>query len=208
MTLIPGGLLPWINRQFTDINGVPVAGGYLYSYEAGGSTPANTYADSDLQVTNTNPVQLDSSGRATVFLDAIGYRFTLTDANGVQIFDIDGVSDLAQLYLNVLATATVTAAVTSGYTVLPTDTWLTVNSTGGPNPCLINLGAAADQFTPVTIKVIGDTPVEVVALASAGETIEFQPSYTLPAAANPNYPTILINSDGVSTWLIQASHGL
>src|SRR5689334_16699901 len=129
MTLIPGALLPWVNRQFTHGNGTPVSVGLLYPYESGGSTPANTYADADLQVPNDNSVPLDANGRATVFLDALGYRFTLTDANNVQIWDIGDVSDLAQLYLQVLATATVTPSVTSGYTVLPTDLWLTVNST-------------------------------------------------------------------------------
>lgn len=206
MTLIPGALLPWINRQFTDLNGVPVAGGLLYSYEAGGTTPYPTYADSDLSVENDNPVTLDADGRGTVFLDAIGYRFVLTDANGVQLYTVDGVSDLAQLYLNALAQATLTVAVTSGYTVLPTDTWLTVNSTGGPNPCIINLGPAADQRTPVTLKVIGDTPVQIT--AAAGESLEQVTTYDLPAAAPPLYPTVLINSNGVDAYYIQASHGL
>lgn len=205
-TLIPGALLPWINRQFTDADGHPLSLGLVYTYEAGGSTPANTYADSDLQTPNTNPVQLDADGRATIFLDAFGYRFVVTDADGVQIMDVDGVSDLAQLYLSVLATVTLTDAVTSGYTVLTTDTWITVNSTSGPNPCLINLGPAEDYFAPVTIKVIGDTPVQIV--AATGETVELDDTFDLPAASAPTYPTVELKSNGVDAWYIQASHGL
>lgn len=205
-TLIPGALLNWIDRQFHDSDGHPLSLGKVWTYEAGGSTPQNTYADSDLQTPNSNPVQLDADGRATIFLDALGYRFLVTDADDVTIFDIDGISDLAQLYLQGLATPSLTAAVTSGYTVLPTDQMITVNSTSGPNPCLINFGPAADQLMPITLKVIGDTPVQVV--ASTGETVELNATYDMPAASDPTYPTAVWISNGVDAYHIQASHGL
>ncbi len=211
MTLIPGALLPWVDRTFWgNTSGVwqPVAYGFLYAYAAGTMTPQDTFADSDLSVANTNPVQLDGNGRATVFLDAIGYHFTLTDANNVQVWDIDGVSDLAQLYLQVLGIATTTAGVTSGYSVLSTDNLITVNSTGGPNPCIITLQTAADRLTPLTIKNIGDTPIAVT--PQPGETIENIPGapYAIPASATPLFPSILIRADGVSNYWIDASHGI
>lgn len=207
MTLIPGALIPWVDRQFCDANGAPISGGKLYSYEAGGSTPANTYADSDLSVPNLNPVILDSSGRATIFIDSFGYRFVLTDANDVQIWDLDNIADLAQLYLGVLATATLTANVTSGYTILNTDVLVTVNSTGGPNPCLINLQLAEDRRTPITIKVVGDTPVQLI--PQSGDVIEFSNAlFDMPAAGAPPYPTVYLQSDGVANWYVYASHAI
>lgn len=207
MTLIPGALLPWIDAQFHDANGNPVSGGKLYSYIAGTTTPQNTYADSDLSVPNSNPVILDSSGRAVIFLDAEGYHFILTDADDVVIFDIDNVADLAQLYLGVLGTATLTASVTSGYTVIATDNLVTVNSTGGPDPCIINLPSAADRRTPLTIKNIGDTALSIV--PDGGDTIDTDNNpFSMPASADPIYPSILLRSDGVSGWWVDASHGM
>jgi hypothetical protein len=72
--------------QFLDSNGVPLAGGMLYYYDAGTQTPQNTYLDSSGVTTNTNPVVLNSAGRlaAPVYLGSnADYKETLTDANGV-----------------------------------------------------------------------------------------------------------------------------
>lgn len=66
-----------------DNNGNPLQGGRLYVYVAGTSTPATTYSDVDLTIPNTNPVILDSGGRATIFVAPGSYKFvqnTFTDA--------------------------------------------------------------------------------------------------------------------------------
>ncbi len=55
-------------NQFLDDNGDPLAGGKLYSYEAGTSTPLATYTDVTGSVANSNPVILDSGGRASVWI--------------------------------------------------------------------------------------------------------------------------------------------
>lgn len=62
------GLLP-PNITFVDDDGNPCAGWFLYTYEAGTSTPAPTYTDSDLNVPNTNPIELDSAGNAVIYVD-------------------------------------------------------------------------------------------------------------------------------------------
>jgi len=49
--------------QFFDNNGVPLAGGKLYSYAASTTTPKATYTSSSGNVPHTNPIILDSSGR-------------------------------------------------------------------------------------------------------------------------------------------------
>jgi hypothetical protein len=73
-------LAPAIKQQFFDNNGAPLAGGKLFTYQAGTSTPQPTYTDSSGAVENTNPVILDSSGRAAVWLDVeLSYKFMLTD---------------------------------------------------------------------------------------------------------------------------------
>lgn len=55
--------------QFFTNAGVPMAGGFLYTYAAGTTTPLVTYTDSTGLIANTNPVVLDSRGR-----QAFGYR--------------------------------------------------------------------------------------------------------------------------------------
>lgn len=75
-----GTIMP--NPKFTafDGNGLIVASAKLCTYAAGTTTPQATYTDSALSVANTNPVIMDSAGRATVFLSATSYKFTLLTA--------------------------------------------------------------------------------------------------------------------------------
>lgn len=77
--------------QFLDDNGDPLSGGKLYSYEAGTTTPKDTYTNAGGGTANANPVVLDSSGRATVFLSG-AYKFRLEDADGNLIEETDNVT--------------------------------------------------------------------------------------------------------------------
>lgn len=91
--------------QFFDNDGNIVAGGKLYTYLAGTSTPATTYTTSTGLISNANPVALNSAGRPVsaggslveIWLTAgVSYKFVLTDANDVQIWtydNIQGVTD-------------------------------------------------------------------------------------------------------------------
>jgi hypothetical protein len=87
-----GTLMPVPNIQYADANGAPYAGGLLWAYLAGTSTPTPTYTDAGLTVAHTNPIVLDAAGRAgAVFLAPLSYKFVLQDANGVTIWTIDPV---------------------------------------------------------------------------------------------------------------------
>lgn len=66
---------------FTDDNGDPLAGGLLYTYDAGTTTPKATYTTAAGDVAQTNPVVLDAYGRAVLFLDG-AYKFVLKDSEG------------------------------------------------------------------------------------------------------------------------------
>lgn len=68
-------------------------GAKLYSYIAGTSTPLATYNSPSGTVPNTNPVILDASGAADIFLGARIYKLILADADDVEIYtkdDVDG----------------------------------------------------------------------------------------------------------------------
>lgn len=70
--------------RFWDSNGAVLAGGKVYFYIAGSSTPQNTWSDSALTSLNTNPVILSASGEATVFVpSATLYKLDLFSATNV-----------------------------------------------------------------------------------------------------------------------------
>jgi hypothetical protein len=75
-----------------DQNGDPLVGGRLYSYLAGTTTPQATYTDATLGVANTNPVILDSAGRASIFLTpGVSYKFILKTSADVLVWSQDQV---------------------------------------------------------------------------------------------------------------------
>lgn len=86
--------------QFFDDNGVPLAGGLLYQYQAGTTTPQTTYTTSAGNIANSNPIQLDAAGRTPdeVWL-TVGsiYKFVLRDSasNLIGTYDdITGINDV------------------------------------------------------------------------------------------------------------------
>lgn len=78
-----------------DLNGDPLTGGKLYSYEAGTTTPLATYptyADALAGTNaNANPVVLDANGEAAVFGQADAYKFILRDSSDVVQWTMDSV---------------------------------------------------------------------------------------------------------------------
>ena len=84
-----------IGKQFLDSNGDPVAGGKLFFYETGTSTPATTYSDQGETSANANPVILDADGRMPDVFYSGQLKITLTDANDVVIETRDPVGLLS-----------------------------------------------------------------------------------------------------------------
>ncbi len=114
--------LPFVTakyREFTD-NGAPASGYKLYTYEPGTTTNKATYTTADLDVANTNPVVLDSEGRAAVWLSG-KYKFVLKTDADVTVWTVDDVGETTTgLAGFTLDDATPTFATASTFTV-PTD---------------------------------------------------------------------------------------
>ena len=88
-------LAPQIKQRFFDSNGNPLAGGKLYTYQAGTTTPQATYTDSTGATPNANPVILDADGEADVWLnDSLSYKFILKDSSDTTQWTIDNVIGL------------------------------------------------------------------------------------------------------------------
>jgi hypothetical protein len=80
-----GTLSPVGKQYFTDGNGLPLSGGFVYTYAAGTATPATTYSDLALATPNANPIVLDSAGRCVIYLASGSYKYVVYDAaDGLQ----------------------------------------------------------------------------------------------------------------------------
>lgn len=89
-------LCPMPKLQFFDNSGLPLAGGYLYTYKAGApNVPKATYTDHTGTQENTNPIVLDSAGRASVWIDGYYYMQLWTgdkeEETSVMLWDQDNV---------------------------------------------------------------------------------------------------------------------
>lgn len=77
--------------QFEDQNGVPYAGGMVFTYAAGTTTPKATYTDFTEAVQAANPIILDSAGRATIWASG-SYKLVLQDSLGNTVKTTDNVT--------------------------------------------------------------------------------------------------------------------
>jgi microcystin-dependent protein len=73
-----------------DADGAPLAGGKLYTYASGTSTPLAVYTDVLLTIPAANPVVLDANGESTLYVEAgVAYKFVLKDSSDVTQWTID-----------------------------------------------------------------------------------------------------------------------
>ena len=113
---------PTAKAQFIDAAGIPLAGGFLYTYEAGTTTPQATYTDSTGATANSNPIVLDSRGEANIWLGSANYKFKLTDANGTEIWTVDNIAAPSTALSPVFSSNVTISANTSGPALLVTQT--------------------------------------------------------------------------------------
>lgn len=84
--------------QFCDENGNPLSGGLLYTYQAGTTTPSPTYTTNVGNVTNTNPIVLDSAGRPpneVWLVSTDSYKFALKTSTGIDVWTQDNIYGVA-----------------------------------------------------------------------------------------------------------------
>jgi hypothetical protein len=89
--LSPIGGAGW---QFFNNDGTVLAGGKLYTYAAGTSTPKPTYTTLAGNIAHTNPIILDSSGRVPggqIWLLAQSYKFSIFTSTNVLIATYDNI---------------------------------------------------------------------------------------------------------------------
>ena len=84
--------------QFFSNDGVPLAGGLIYTYLAGTSTLTATYTTIAGNIAHSNPIVLDSAGRVPggeIWLtNGTSYKFILRDSAGTLIGTYDNISPI------------------------------------------------------------------------------------------------------------------
>ncbi len=212
---LPLPLIPTPKQRFwvIDDEGIQPCTGSLAFFVAGTDTPAAVFADPQGDVSLGVIVNLEDDGYAPpIYLDtSFAYKvilFAEEDAGGAQIWEVDGVEDVGASFLEDLGVIQTDGSkgVETGYEVTPDDNLITVNELV-TDPAVIVLQVAADRTTPLTIKNLGATEVAITPQGSDQIENAIGP-YTIPAGVAPNFPTITLNSNGVSIYYIMSSHGL
>jgi len=110
-------LLGGAGWQFLDNSGNVLAGGRLFTYAAGTTTPLASYTSSTGLTPNLNPIFLDSAGRVPLQIwldDGVAYKFVLQNSDAEQIGAWDNVYATGVNTIGFGTTGLTPAAATSG----------------------------------------------------------------------------------------------
>lgn len=89
-TAFAAGTINLSLSQQLDSQGIPLSGCKLYFYNAGTTTPQNSYSDTGLTAALPYPLECDASGRIQQFFLADGnVKIRLADKNGVTVLAAD-----------------------------------------------------------------------------------------------------------------------
>lgn len=160
-----GTLMPFAKPQWFDSNGDPADGYQLFVYESGTTTKATTYSDAALSTPNTNPIVLDSAGRASVFLDASTFKFVLatptdTDPPTSPVWTVDGVSSVPASSVNNDITGT------AGENLLAGDAVYMSDGSGGATAGRWYKGDASQAYSSSGAFAVGVAPAAISSAAS------------------------------------------
>jgi hypothetical protein len=205
--------MPYAKIQFFDRSGNPLSGGRLWSYVAGTTTPTPTYPDATGAGANTNPVILDTAGRASVWLSgAVSYKLILEDStcsyrdvygscHGVMIWTVDSITDYGA-YLSAggsIFTGDVTGAYDS--TVV---TKLQGFAVSDATPTSGQVLVYGSQWAPGAVSLTDTDAISGILASNNGGTGNGFAKFTGPASSEktftlPNSSAIILTSAAVVT---------
>lgn len=194
-----GMLAPYGRVQYFDSNGVPLAGGKLYTYAAGTTTPLAAYQNAALTVAHANPIVLDSAGRATIFLSPVSYKFDLKTSSDAAVWTVDGIAGLDALAVGTVLTkvADYTLTVNDGPDVL-----VLVDPSGGAFTLQLYT-AAGNTGKRVLVKKFGSATAAVTIDPNGSQTIDGSATWALLGTN----AWIWMESDGTN-WRVIGRGGL
>ena len=195
MTLVP---LFDLTQQFNNKSGSILVGGRLYVYYVGRTDLAKTWADEDANAQNTNPILLDSNGRATVFVDdSYSYTLVVCDRNGAELFSQDitpgstgGAGGSRIVYHDETLTGDGTQTNLLGANTFPlgVDSTMTAYTGVAENKDALILGVNGDWFSANYLDKFNDK-VDVSAFNSACSSIQNKLSSKVDLSSMSSYYT-------------------
>ena len=173
--------------QFFDNNGNPLAGGLIYTYAGGTTTPTATYTSSTGGTANANPIVLDSAGRtpSQIWLtEGSSYKFVLQTSAGVTIKTDDNIFASYQLAVAVgvpvgKGGSGVNENIAVGLTALDSNTSGSYNTAVGYNAMTAN----TDGFQNTAV---GSEALDANTSGDYNTAVGYQ---ALTAASTANYNT-------------------
>lgn len=172
----PAALLPIPRVQFLDASGRPLAGGLVYTFSAGTSTPLATFTTSVGDVQNQNPILLDAGGFASIWIGPQAYKIDVRDSFNAQQYVVDNVSDPGQLlYSKAILLSPLSAALQT--VVGP----LAANYFQGVIPKTTSPGVRVNLLDPVTTL---DTTLNPPTVTTTQPALAGQ-NYTVPDPGTP-----------------------
>lgn len=193
--------------QFFDGAGNPLAGGKIFTYTAGTTTPEATYTSVSGGTAHTNPIVLNSEGRVVseIWLtESVSYKFILTNSANVQIGTYDDISGVNDLTVSGISWANVTGTPTTlaGYgitdalsTSVAAATYAPIASPTFTGTALIPDNAPSNTNYPVGYReapLNSKTGNYTLIASDAGKTITMSGTsltLTIPANASVPFPT-------------------
>jgi hypothetical protein len=164
-----------VAAQFFTNDGVPLAGGLIYTYLAGTNTPAASYTTNAGTIAHSNPIVLDSAGRVPTgeiwLTDGISYKFVLSDANDTLLATYDNIVGINSNFINYTGSQEIQTA-TAGQTVFTLTTMQYQPGTGS----LSVFVDGVNQYGPGAQYAYVETSGTVVTFASGlhvGASIKF-----------------------------------
>lgn len=164
-----------VAAQFFNNDGVPLAGGLIYTYTAGSSTPQATYTTSAGGIAHSNPIVLDSAGRVPTgeiwLTDGISYKFVLKDSAGTLLATYDNIVGINSNFINYTGSQEIQTA-TAGQTVF---TLATMAYQPGTNSLTVFVDGV-NQYGPGAQYAYTETSGTVVTFASGlhvGASVKF-----------------------------------
>ena len=182
---------------FQTSTGQPLSGGCIFTYQGGTTAPQATYTDSTGSTPNANPVILDTTGSAVMWLGANSYKFVAYSAGGFNCSS----GSIQWTVDNVPGDAFLNGTISGATIANPTITGGTDSGTAISNAVI-----TASSIDSTAIGSSVPSSGSFTSLAGALQAVTFS-STPIFAAASYDYFTLTLSNNVTSSTITGATTG-